>query len=175
MNRFLITVSILTCSFVMAAVPRSFAQGDSITVAISVIEDFSTESYSVIGAIDGKAAYKAGLSENKEKTLAELKTLNWVFKPGLRRFMRIHSIVSSYFEGEILQIKSFISEARPDDDQGIKAAHEKLNAIRNEKFRLLLASIESETYERKLNRPVPLIDSSPFEHEPDDATGLWYR
>ncbi len=175
MKRFFITVFILAGFIIIVHAPLAGAQGDAITVAIAVIEDFSEESYSVVKAIDRETSYNNASSMDREKTLAELETLNWVHKPGARRFMRIYSIVSSYFEGEIARIKSFISEARPQDGESLETIHRELDAIKNEKFRLLLASIKSETYERKPKGPVPVIDSSPFEHEPDDATGLWYR
>jgi hypothetical protein len=156
-------------------VHTAYAQSDSISKAVKVVTAFHAEAEVLVkglpGAPAGPSFHKESL-ESKEKTLSEIKSLGWTVPPGESRFDSVYSLVKEYMNGEIGSVKGLAKKGRADE---VEQTLTRLRYFRNEQLAELDETLPYETYEREKRKPVPVIDTSPYEKEPGRGKGIWDR
>jgi len=163
--------------FIFLTASPLYAQTDSVTTALDIVEDFYAVTEKQTGGLDGGEAlqkFRKRALEEKEKTTGELRALKWSEKPGTRRFNQVHKIVDAYTGSQIEAVRGLKTDL-PAEETSIDEAVKKLTELKASGLKELSGTLETETYEKKGDKPVPIIDRSPFETEPDKDGGIWYR
>lgn len=155
----------------------AFAQTDSISTALGVVDDFyRASSFEVKGS---GLAQLAGDSlnasiEEKEQVKKDLRSFGLAEAPGPERGRMIYKTVESYMEDVIESIKDI--QAPSEEDQGrIDKAVNRLSELRETKLDDLSAAIRKEEVRRRRHKRVPVIENSPLVTSPDQAEGIWVR
>lgn len=164
---------ILSLLFLIFSPLISYAQMDSISTSISIVEDFNDEALLLTEGVADKD-FKEFLLKRKEETVAELKQINWAEAPSPKRFQRIKDIVNSYLEQISDSVKELSTSALGQETK-IEEAVTILNSSKAAKLADLEATHKTEGVRKEPEKAVPLIDVSPFEGEPDEGEGIWFR
>ena len=150
---------------------------DSVSSAISIVDEFYNETVNLTGGLDGADAvlgfHKKAIVD-KEKVSSELKSLKWTEAPGPRRFNQVYKLVDSYTEDQIDDVNDLAALLPAGSRPGVESAVKRLSTLKEERLRELNEALKREIYEKKTDRPIPIIDRSPFEKEPADGD-IWYR
>ncbi|MFQ5441202.1 MAG: hypothetical protein ACE5EB_00585 [Thermodesulfobacteriota bacterium] len=155
-----------------------YAQNDIVSVGLRAVDDFHTTTTELMGGLKGKKAVKSfskSALKEREKTTSEIRSLRWLEKPGMRRFNIVYEKVDNYFKGQVSSIKALEEELGGKDKARLEKIIKKLKELRGQKLKELDEAVKFETFERKKEKPVPLIDRSPFEKGPGKDEGIWYR
>ncbi len=162
----------------LSTVGSAYAQDDSVTSALNIVEEFHTEARGQLkglGSTGAASSLRKQSLESKERTVSRLKSLKWIEKPGTRRFNKIYDLVKSYADLEIDSVERLAQEVRGVDRRRVAQVVKNLTALRKIKLDKLGESLAVEVYERKKPQLVPVIDPSPLGKETNKGEGIWYR
>ncbi|TAN63010.1 hypothetical protein EPN18_03515 [bacterium] len=168
------------CILVIVAVifPVSVnAQTGSVSVALKAVNEFYTETDALTrgfeqGAITAEAQKKS--AEYQDTAIKEIHAIDWIDRPGKRRFKKIHTVVETYLEKQLSLIrKLFVDITKP--DAGAGETLKKLVASKDAKLKALEEASSLEVVEEKKEKPNPVIDRSPYETTPGTDKGIWER
>lgn len=152
-----------------------WAQGDAVSTALDIVENFHKEANILMGA--------AGLSEvppaEKERAVSELREIRVTEVPGRMRLERVHGVVDTYTSSVLGMVESRLGEA-----QGAKKGHmrdglKRLADLRlDETIRLMRTiDIEEPSPEVRPDLPFTFDPTPPYERPspPDGPPGILYR
>jgi hypothetical protein len=151
------------------------AQTGSVSVALKAVNEFYTETDALTrgfeqGAITAETQKKS--IEYQDTAIKEIHAIDWVDRPGKRRFKKIHTVVETYLEKQLSLIrKLFVDMAKPDAGEALK----KLAASKDARLKALEEASSLEVVEEKKEKPNPVIDRSPYETTPGTDKGIWER
>lgn len=151
------------------------AQTGSVSVALKAVNEFYTETDALTrgfeqGAITVEAQKKS--AEYQDSAIKEIHAIDWIDRPGKRRFKKIHTVVDAYLEKQFgLITKLFVDMPKPDAGEALK----KLVASKDAKLKALEEASALEVVEEKKEKPNPVIDRSPYETTPGTDKGIWER
>lgn len=167
------TKSFLLILLLILSASTALAQSDSISEALKVVEEFHSEAKGLTTGLADSSFHKDSL-ESKEKTISEIKSIRLTATPGRKRFERVFSLVEKYMDQEISAVRG-LDRTGARKNTKVKKAADRLSNMKGKKLEELQKTLPYETYERKKREPVPLIDTSPYEEEPEKEKGIWYR
>ena len=150
------------------------ALADSVSTAIRVVDDFYKETSQLLKGLlleKDLSTFQDHSIREKEKTIAEIKRIRWTEDPGKRRAQHIMRIVDLYTREQIESVKGLV----PEDEERLRDVINRLSAKREEVLSELTESFKYEVPRKKKIRPVPSIDISPFEDQPEGGRGIWDR
>ncbi|GMR05011.1 MAG: hypothetical protein BMS9Abin23_0935 [Thermodesulfobacteriota bacterium] len=156
----------------------AFAQGDSVTTALGIVEDFHSETIELVNGVEDSASVESFVKKcikERDRTLGELGSLRWIESPGERRFERVSRIVDSYMTGRIDSLKGLKKKLNGRDRKYMEKVITSLVLLKKKQLEELGGSLKAETYRKKELKPVPIIDRSPFEKGRPGEEGIWYR
>lgn len=167
----------LSAALLLFVAATAYAQNDSISKGLLIVEDFYTETTALMSPFKSLPEADSFNELSVEKTnqaAAEIRSLRWVETPGMRRYNRVYNVVDSYTADQIESMKGFaqnVPAARARVDEAIA----RLTTFKESKLNELKDSLKVETYEGKKIKPVPIIDRSPREKDNNGGSGMWFR
>ena len=174
-------IKMVIVALIAALLPASilFAQDNSITRALELVEEFHT---SLHKELKGSAppvlllTLKKSSLEHREKVTTELTALNWVDRPGMRRNKAVYALVDDYISTEIGSISKMKKELGSTDRARVEKVIERLHGLHKEAMKKIASMHSTEIYKDEKRKPVPIIDSSPHEKNPEgEGGGIWER
>jgi len=163
---------------IMLLAAPAYAQNDIVSAGLRAVDGFYTSTSKLMGGVKEtkpvKSFSKDALKE-RDRTISEIRTLRWLEKPGMRRFNIVYERVDKYFKNQISSIKALEDSLEKSDKARLEGIIKKLKKLRGEKLKELKEAVKVETFKRKKEKPVPIIDRSPFEQGPAKDEGIWYR
>lgn len=159
---FIAALSVLTSILATNAT----AQNNAVSAAMNIVEVFYSEAdtLSTRLPVDAAANIKKSLLAKKTETLSDIQSINVTETPGKRRYYRIKNTVDAYTESVIALFAGL-------DDN----ATERLIALKAGTDKQMTDTFKLETYEKEPIRPVPSIDSSPYEKGTNQPANIWDR
>lgn len=150
----------------------AFAQTDSISSAIGLVDSFTIELEEATGEIKGSGAssYLSTSKKAHKTTVADIKSLGWTEAPGKHRVKRLFEIVEGYTNERILKLSEIDG-----DRQEIKNAAKRLTKFQALTIAELKKATHAEVRAGKSPKAVPIIDRSRFEENPGGTKGIWER
>lgn len=161
---------LFTFLLVLLVPAYALAQGDSVSAAINIVEDFHKEATILMGGLD---AADIAPEAQLEKVKRELENIRRTESPGKKRFDKVYEITDGYTEG-IIQAVAGLSEKRP----GMKEAEQRLKDLKSGRMAALSETLRFESPKKNIIKPVPSIDGSPHENSPSGPAGppgIWFR
>lgn len=164
-------------AFLIAFCAPSAVYADSISTAINIVESFEAESRAALAGLDPKqtAVLSKNLSAERARAVDELKTLGWTHAPGDIRYRRTLNIVDSFTGGVIDGLQALNGRLTATDAARAHESIKRLTELKVSLLKELNVSRKNELAGEKQERPVPLIDRSPFDTTPGEPPGIWYR
>ena len=162
----------------LAGAGRAVAVNDSVSTALDIVNDFYAEAVSLVDTVDeAKFTFKATALEKKGKTLSDLRSIGMTKRPSRTRYEQVRETAEGYMAGVISDIEALKNGPGAKQSIRIDDIAAQLTALMDFKLKALEEALQIESYERKSPKPVPLIDRerTPFDHQPDEPPGIWFR
>lgn len=169
--------SIFLPLFLFHAAPSAFAETGSVPAALQAVEGFYagiTAETKDLGESAAVKDFRKRALEEKDRVHAQIRSIDWAETPGKKRFEKIYKFFDSYTVSQIASVKGLAMKL-PGDKARIEEAIKRLTELKAGKIKELNEASKNEVTEEKKIKPVPVIDRSPFEKEPDSDKGIWYR
>lgn len=164
---------------VLAPASLALAQDNSITRAIVHVEEFHA---SMLNELKGSAPpvqmipFRKEAVEKKKMVTEALRALDWVDRPGERRKKAVYTLLDAHFTAEIesvIELKKGVSSTKK---KRVADVITKLERSRVTVLAKIAQTPEGETRKEERRRPVPIIDSSPHDKNPEiEGGGIWER
>lgn len=151
----------------------SLAQNDSVSTAIDIVEDFHKDS--------NRLMTKANLTapENlRKKAIGDLEGIRLTETPGPKRFDHVYGVVDGYTRAVMSHFETSATKVHGPAYEALRNGLRELRTMRESSLSGLKESQKFETPAEKRIKPVPSLDTPPYEKtptEPDGAPGIWYR
>ncbi len=172
----------LTTAIVLTLALAALARADTVDDAVALVEEFASRRDGLVKEMNFSSEATRFVRERAaatEKTTTELKTLRWTEEPGKRRTSRITRAVEGYLDDEIEALGD-LRERLPGREGDVDDILSELSSLRERILQELAESFkkEAERMEKgapKPPRPVPSVDTSPFETKPEMEKGIYER
>ncbi len=164
-----------------ALLPASllFAQDNSIIRALELVEEFHADMHK---ELKGSAppvlllTLKKSSLEHRDKVTSELQSLSWVDRPGPRRHKAVYVLVDDFISTEIDSVSKMKKELHSKDRKKMELTIQRLERTHKEALKKIKGARLTEASKEKRRKPVPIIDSSPYENNPEGkGGGIWER
>lgn len=163
--------------FILLLPALASAQGDSITKALHIVEEFYSVSDSRLREAlkpgPPEAFQKEALAE-KDEAAKRIRALGWLDKPGERRYNQAFSLVDGYTSRRLDSIEELAAGLGPKEGKKVEGIIKELELLRTERMMEFQESLNVETYKAPARRPGPMMEA-PFEQEPNKEPGIWYK
>ncbi|HBG46027.1 MAG TPA: hypothetical protein DDW94_03465 [Deltaproteobacteria bacterium] len=150
------------------------AQGDAVTTAINIVENFNKEATILMNSSGFTGPSQAAV----QKAAAVLKEIRITEPPGPKRHASVFEAVSSY-TGNVLESIEVLKNKTAGRKKDLLADKiKRLEKLRTDDLARLSAALYAEAPMEKKPKEVPSIDLSPFDEEPaqpDGPPGILYR
>lgn len=177
--RTLITLLLLLLFTMLTPATSAHAQDNSITRAIEHVEEFHASMLSELkGSLPSVQMiyFSKEAVERKKKATENLRTLDWVDRPGERRKKAVYTLLDDFITGEIetvIELKLSLDTAKKK-----RVAHV-ITGLERSRIKVLAKIAgrpDTEARKEERRRPVPIIDSSPHDKNPEiEGGGIWER
>lgn len=166
-----------------------YAQQDSFTLAVSIVEDYGTEQDDLLTHLaqntkEGEKDYVKNIistsKKEKEETIARLKNMRWIEGSADRLSKRIFNIVNVYTNKHIEVLKELSNKLKTENKKELDGIIERAVSARDSSIAKLKDTQKQEKALRgqipvkEKEKPVPVIDT-PAVEEPAKTKGIWER
>jgi hypothetical protein len=161
------TLFLTICLVALSTV--AYAQSDSVTTGVRVVEEFYTELTTMVNGTVGDYDAEAFNMESVDRAndaASRIRAMRWLETPGARRYNRVRRVVDSYVDSEI----ALVSEVTGNDEMTARLAELKIK-----KLKILAESLAFETYAPEKRELVPGIDPVPHEENREQGQGIFFR
>jgi hypothetical protein len=114
--------------------------------------------------------------EKKKKATESLRALDWVDRPGERRKKAVYTLLDGFFTSEIetvIELKKGLGTAKK---KRVALVITELERSRIKVLAKIAGTPDGEARKEERRRPVPIIDSSPHDKNPEiEGGGIWER
>lgn len=166
-----------------------YAQQDSFTLAVSIVEDYGTEQDDLLTHLAGNAKEDekdyvkniiAASKKEKEDAVAKLKNTRWVEGSADRLSKRVFNIVNAYTSKHIEALKELSNKLKPENKKELDGIIERAISVKDSSIAKLKdtqkqeKALRGQIPQKEKEKPVPVIDT-PAVEEPAKSKGIWER
>lgn len=177
---FLYTLEMAKFIFILFFIlsPKTAFAEDSVSTSLRIVKDFHAASMSMLADFGKDEGLKADFTLKKAEAEARLEKLKVTEPPGKRRFDEVYSITEAFTESLLASLKDIKQDMAREDKAGFEDALKGLEGVREENLEELRVALKAESPEEEKREPVPVIDQSPYEKNPESPegpSGIWFR